>query len=253
MITSRTIQHNSDRTYDILFILLSHNEENDQKVRFRDLKCRNGAQNRNLHEKLSKTGPVEKFWLWSKSTVNDLFKVNGWRVLTWQCDVTLGLTWQYVRRSRHVERVTGRGESEASARGAWETLTARGVRAREAETSANAWRRVWCSFWPFLVGFCSGLAVLSLYAFALAVGWAERWYPRVAGTVGVTTVTHFWQWLLDEGEGSGRTPEMSIGTRKSEEWLWYHVNNIKWKKKKRLNSLYIDMYIIMYNREPYIS
>ena len=71
MITSRTIQHNSDKTYDISFILLSHNEENDQKMGFRDLKCRNGAQNRNLREKLSKTGPVEKFWLWSKSTVND--------------------------------------------------------------------------------------------------------------------------------------------------------------------------------------
>ena len=61
MITSRTIQYNSDRTYDISFILLSHNEENDQKVRSRDLKCKNGAQNRNLHEKLSKTGPIEKF------------------------------------------------------------------------------------------------------------------------------------------------------------------------------------------------
>ena len=42
-------------------MLLSHNEENDQKMEFRDLKCRNGAQNRNLREKLSKTGPVEKF------------------------------------------------------------------------------------------------------------------------------------------------------------------------------------------------
>ena len=31
MITSRTIQRNSDRTDDISFILLSHNEENDQK------------------------------------------------------------------------------------------------------------------------------------------------------------------------------------------------------------------------------
>ena len=61
MIASRTIQHNGDRTYDISFTLLSHNEENDQKLRFRDLKCRNGAQNRNIREKLSKTGPVEKF------------------------------------------------------------------------------------------------------------------------------------------------------------------------------------------------
>ena len=70
MITSRTIQHNNDRTYDISFILLSHNEENNQKVGFRDLKCRNGAQNRNLRKKLSKTGAVEIFLLWSKSTVN---------------------------------------------------------------------------------------------------------------------------------------------------------------------------------------
>ena len=70
---------------------------------FRNLKCRNGAQNRNLREKLSKTGHVEKFWLWSKSTV----KVNGqsqrsestvnwWRVLTWQEE----------KRSRRVWRVS---------------------------------------------------------------------------------------------------------------------------------------------------
>ena len=61
MIASKTIQHDGDRTYDISFTLLSHNEENDKKVRFRDLKCRNGAQNQNLREKLSKTGPIEKF------------------------------------------------------------------------------------------------------------------------------------------------------------------------------------------------
>ena len=65
------------------------------------------------------------------------------------------------------------------------------ARAREAGTSAGAWRRVWCSFWPFLVGFFSGLAVLSSYAFSLAVEWAERWYSRVVGTVGVTTVARF--------------------------------------------------------------
>ena len=100
--------------------------------------------------------------------------------------------------------------------GAWQRMAAR---AHEAKTSAGAWRRVWYSFWPFLVGFCSGLAVLSFYAFSL--------------TMGVTAVARFWQWLLDEGEGSGRTPEMSIGTRKSEEWLWYHVNNIKWKRKTK--------------------
>ena len=95
----------------------------------------------------------------------------------------------------------------------------------------GAWVRMWCSFWPFLVGFCSGLAVLSFYACCLAVECTERWYPSVAGTVGVTAVARFWQWRLDEGEGCGRTPKMSTGTRKLEEWLWYHVNNIKWERK----------------------
>ena len=110
--------------------------------------------------------------------------------------------------------------------GAWQSVVVRGARAREAER----WRRVWGSIWPFLVRFFSGLYVLSLYAFALAVGWAERWDPRVAGTMGVTAVTRFWQWVLDESEGSRRTPEMSTGTRKSDEWLWYHANNIKCEK-----------------------
>ena len=61
MISSRTIQDNSDRMYNISFVFLSHNEENDQKERIRDLKQRNKAQNWNLHEKLRKIGPVEKF------------------------------------------------------------------------------------------------------------------------------------------------------------------------------------------------
>ena len=129
-----------------------------------------------------------------------------------QARVVRGRVWDW--RVRQVRRVA-----------------AREAHAHEAGTSAGAWRRVWCSFWQFLVGFCSGLAVLSSYAFSLAVEWAECWYPRVAGTVGVTAVARFWQWLLDEGEGSGRTLEMSTGTRKSEEWLWYHVNNIKWERK----------------------
>ena len=70
-------------------------------------------------------------------------------------------------------------------------MAARGARAREAETSIGAWGRVCGGFWPFLVGFCSGLSVLSLNAFALVVGRAERRDPRVAGTVGVTAVTRF--------------------------------------------------------------
>ena len=146
MIASKTIQHNGDRTYDISFTLLSHNEENDQKVRFRDLKCRNEAQNQNLREKLNKTGPVEIFWVgqsqWSTVKVNGLVKstVNGWRVMTWQCDLTLGLTWQYVKQSR---RVWARGGHVSwrvrDTDGVWRREAAR---AREAESSAVAWGRV---------------------------------------------------------------------------------------------------------------
>ena len=99
MIASRTIQQNGDRTYDISVILLSHNEENDQKVGFRDLKWRNGAHNWNLCEKLIKIGPVQKFWLWSKSQQSTLL-VNGpvcWcHWMTCDADMAadmLGLTW----------------------------------------------------------------------------------------------------------------------------------------------------------------
>ena len=67
MIGSWTIQNNGDRTYHVSFIFLSHNEENDQKEGFRDLKWRNRTQNQNLHEKLSKIGPVEIFLLLVKS------------------------------------------------------------------------------------------------------------------------------------------------------------------------------------------
>ena len=206
---------------------------------FRDLKCRNGAQNRNLREKLSKRGPVENFWLWSKSVVNSQSQRSTDDVC-WRGSVTSPRA--YVAGSKAQQARGARGAHEwawdwrVGARGRyWRRVEARGAHAREAETLAGAWRRVWCSFWPFLVGFCSGLAILSFYAFSLAVECAERWYPSVAGTVGVTVVARFWQWLLDEGEGNGRTPEISTGTRKSGKWLWYHVNNIKWERK-RLNG-----------------
>ena len=59
-----------------------------------------------------------KFLTWStvngqsqRSTVR-YGQVNGWHVLTWQCDVTLGLTWQFVKRSWRVGRMS---ESD----GAW--------------------------------------------------------------------------------------------------------------------------------------
>ena len=64
-------------------------------------------------------------------------------MLTWQCDVTLGLTWQDAKRSRRVERVGERGNWRvrrvADINGGWMRVAAR---AREIETSAGAWRRV---------------------------------------------------------------------------------------------------------------
>ena len=67
-------------------------------------------------------------------------------MLTWQCDVTLGLTWQDTKCSRRVERVGRVGERGnwrvrrvADINGAWMRVAAR---AREIETSAGAWRRV---------------------------------------------------------------------------------------------------------------
>ena len=169
---------------------------------FRDLKCKNGAQNQNLREKLSKTGPVEKFWLWSKSTVkvNDqlsksTIRVNCQRmtcadVAVWR---HLGLTWQeekqqQARVAREWEWTGAWGAREARGR-YWRRVAARGAHAREAETLADAWRCVWCSFWLFLVGFCSGLAVLSFYACSLAVECTERWYLSVA-------VLWAWRWWL---------------------------------------------------------
>ena len=73
MIASRTIQNDGNRKYNVSLVLLSHNEENDHKVGFRDIKRRNEIQNWNLCEKLSKIGPIEFFLLWLKSTV----AVNG--------------------------------------------------------------------------------------------------------------------------------------------------------------------------------
>ena len=89
-----------------------------------------------------------KIWLWSKSMVNGQSQrstiwskstINGWRVLTWQCDVTLGFTWQYVKRSRRVGRMGAHGE-----RGNWRVWARKrywrrvAARAREAETSVGA-------------------------------------------------------------------------------------------------------------------
>ena len=126
-----------------------------------------------------------------------LVKVNGQRskstVNGWRGSVTSPRAYVAGREAQQARGARGRAwdwrvRRVADTSGARRRVVAH---AREAGTSADAWRRVWCSFWPFLVGFCSGLAVLSSYAFSLAVEWAERWYPRVVGTVGVTTVARF--------------------------------------------------------------
>ena len=56
--------------------------------------------------------------------------------------------------------------------GAWQIPAARGAHAREVETSAGAWRRVEARVMQFLAVLrwvLLGLAVLSSYAFSLAV------------------------------------------------------------------------------------
>ena len=73
-----------------------------------------------------------------------LVKVNG-QQMTWQCDVTLGLTWQYVRWSRHVEDVCP---------GAWEILTARGSAWSACSWGKNFIRRVEAHVRWFLAVLC---------------------------------------------------------------------------------------------------
>ena len=122
----------------------------------------------------------------SKSSVNDLVKVNSQKMTC--ADVAV---WHHLRayvavceaeQARGVRGVHGaRGVREnwhmrrvEACEGYWRRVVTREACAREAENSAGVWRRVWCSFWPFLVRFYSGLAILSLYAFSLAIEWAEH-------------------------------------------------------------------------------
>ena len=204
MIASRTIQHNGDRMNDISFVLLSHNEENEETNPKIGIYTKNWARQALL--KKFDFGQSQRST--ARSTVGQSQRLG---MLTWDNDVAV---WSHPR-VEVARRDTGQVRGIACWR--W----------------SQCMRRVWGGFWPFLVRFCSGLAVLSLYAFALAVGWVERWNPRVARSVGVTAVTCFWQWLLDEGEDSGGIPKMSTGTKKSEEWLWYNVNNIKYERKTK--------------------
>ena len=103
----------------------------------------------------------------SQRSTDDVYDVAVWH--------HLGLTWQEEKQQqvRVAHECAWAGACGArEKRGRYQRHVA--ARAREAETSAGAWRRVWCSFWPFLVGFCSGLAVLSFYACSLAVECTEH-------------------------------------------------------------------------------
>ena len=178
MIPSRTIQHNSDRMYDISFILLSHNEENDQK---RDLETSNA-------ETEFKIGIYAKNW--AKQVLLKIFDYSQQSELTingqnqrltddmcWRGSVTspYGLRGR-TRSTAGAWSTWARGRAWTDTWGAWGSwwiLTARGGMWSMCSWGKNFSRRMWCSFWPFLVGFCSGLAVLSFYAFSLAVDIRE--------------------------------------------------------------------------------
>ena len=139
------------------------------------------------------------------------------------CDVTYGLRG----RKRSATSVCG-------AWGAWQILAARGGAWSSCSWGRNFSRRVEARVMQFLT--ILGWVLLGIGCSVFLCLFFGSWMHRTlisecCRTMGVTAMARFWQWRLDEGEGSRRTPEMSTGTRKSEEWLWYHVNNIKWKRK----------------------
>ena len=143
----------------------------------------------------------------------------------------LGLTWQKRSSSRRVWRVS---ESGLARGGACQLLTARGGAWSACSWGRNFRRRVGARVRQFLA--VLGWVLLGIRCSIFLCLFVGNWMHRMliskcCSTVGMTAVARFWKWRLDEGEGSGRTPEMSTGTRKSEEWLWYHVNNIKWERK----------------------
>ena len=156
---------------------------------------------------------------WSKSTVNGLVKstVNEWRVLKWQCDVTLRLMWQYVKRSC---RVWACGEHvEAVCPGAWGIRMGRG-----GAWSTCSWGRNFS--WRMKARVMQFLAVLgwvllgisySVFLYLFFGSWMHttliseccRYFGRDGGGSLLTMAT-------DEGKGSGRTPE---NITRLEQWL----------------------------------
>ena len=132
-------------------------------------------------------------------------------------------------------------EATASACGAWVKVGCGCVAGTDGAWSTCSWGRNFS--WRVEARVMQFLAVLgwvllgmccSVFLCLFFGSWMHRMLiSECCSIVSVTAVARFWQWRLDEGEGSGRTPEMSTGIRKSEEWLWYHVNNIKWERKTK--------------------
>ena len=137
-------------------------------------------------------------------------KVNGWRVLMWQCDVTLRLTWQYMRRSRCVERVWCMWAHGTSACGAW-------VRERDTDDAWSACsqgrnfrRRVWACVryflavlgWVLLGIGCSVALCLCFHNWMSRMMISEscRDYGRAGGD-SLLSVTTGWRW--GQGKNAG--------------------------------------------------
>ena len=143
---------------------------------FRDLKCRNGAQNRNLREKLSKTGPVEKFWLWSKSTVN------GQRMT---CADVAGREAQQARVVREW--------AWTGTWGAWQVPTARGGAWSTCSWGRNFSRRVEARVMQFLA--VLGWVLLSIGCFVFLCLFFGSWMHR-------TLISECCRYFGRDGSGS---------------------------------------------------
>ena len=115
-----------------------------------------------------------KFFDWSKSTVNNMVKINGQR-----------LTCADVAVWHHLRAYVAICEAEQARGSMWETLTVRGARAREAETSGGACDvfsgRSWLGFawdWLFYLSmpFLWQLNKQNVDIRVLQVLWAWRWW-----------------------------------------------------------------------------
>ena len=172
MIVSRTIQHNDNRTNDISFILLSRNEENDQKVGFRDLKWRNGAQN--ARQAFSKNFNLDQRWR-SKSTSADSNRAN-----------VAMRQWMMRGHVEHVRCVRAHEIRQCH-------VKACGCVLWQAKTWGSTWRCVGAPLGLFLARFWSKKSDLSHRNYGSTIWLMNRLDPRGSGWV--------WQQWLASNDG----------------------------------------------------